>query len=118
MSNLYLKKKLYIPIYDVQLWVVVCDDISEEREKMQNILGNCNKDQLLTFTGLCSSSIDKVALFFDKKHIDITNISHEVFHATNRIMEWTRVNFDDEQGALLCGYLMGLVYPLVIEFKE
>lgn len=118
-SKCYLKKKLHIPIYDARLWVVVCDDIPEERGKMQGILGKWVAPYGVT--GLCSNNCGYFALFFDKEHIDITNISHEVFHVTHRILEWTRGAFDEdhhEQGALLCGYLMGLVYPLVIEFKE
>jgi hypothetical protein len=106
-----MKIKIKIPIYDALLWLIVVDDIYAERKKMEDIFGPTPTSN---FGALCSYGdfSSHFGLFFKKDTVDISDISHEVFHLTHRILEWTNCPFDidhQEQGALLNSYLMKLV---------
>jgi len=118
--KLYFKKKFYIPIYDSKLWVVVTDSIKHERQAMNKTLGKEEPGfEFHDTTALCSRYYNNYALFFDKQYICINIVAHEVFHLTHRIMEYVSANFDHEhheQGAMLHGYLMDLVYRAVREY--
>lgn len=102
-----------IPMYDCKLRVVVCENIRKERQKPKyDLFGKVELDG--EYDGLCTwSGGHNFAIFLCATAAkDIAIISHEVFHLTHRILEWSSSNFDKdhhEQGALLHGYLMELV---------
>lgn len=102
-----MKKKINLPIYDATIYLIVANDIHKERKKLKHIFGDPPPDY--TYSGLLSwDEAGTFGLFFETKHVDVKTISHEVFHLTHRILDWTASNFDKdhhEQGALLCGYL-------------
>ena len=111
-----LKRRFRIPIYGVDVWIVVSDDIGKVRRSMDHIFGPCDTGGF--FAGLCScSDSGDFALFFRPNRLTYSDIGHEVFHLTHRIMEYYEGNFDSnhhEQGAYLHGYLMDLVCNLVL----
>lgn len=114
-----LKRRFDIPIYKASLWVVVNSDIAAKRKEMESMFGPAPSG---TYNGLCSWEGYNFAVFLDppsSKSIEV--ISHEVFHLTNRMLEWVNSPFNEhlhEQGALLHGYLMKLVTDAINDFYE
>lgn len=108
-----LQKRFTVPIYEADLWIVVTDDMSRARRQFDDLLGPDDCKLAERCDGLlCHSGGQTFALFIARKEITLNLLSHEVFHLTHRILEWTSANFDrdhHEQGALLHGYLMELV---------
>ena len=115
------KKKIIVPIYDADLWLIVTDDIVKDRNKMDHLFGKGliadDYDALCSFSGQ-----NHFALFLKRAPLTLKILSHEVFHLTHRIMDWVSANFDaghHEQGALLHGYLMDTIYrELQVQPKE
>lgn len=104
-----LKKRFTVPIFNACFWVIICDEIGPERQKMQAEFGECPVGD---YTALCSYLDGEVAIFLSRRCILPSIIAHEIFHATHRILEWRECNFDaehHEQGAMLCEYLSELV---------
>ena len=103
-------KQYFIPIFGVKLFLIISKDINKDRKKFENYFGPVQSEN---YDALCShSGGETFALFFTASTIDMRIISHEIFHLTHRILDWVGGNFDKthhEQGALLCGYLTGLV---------
>jgi hypothetical protein len=102
--------KLRVPIYGVDVLLVVSDDIAQERKTMEHVFGPAPDEH--DYDALTSYNGEHFALFFKRKAVSTERIAHEVFHLTHRILEWAGANFDSqhhEQGALLCGYLMATV---------
>ncbi len=122
MGKPYLKKRKVIPIYNAKLWLVVCDNVKDERVKLNRVLGTF--DLIGEFDGLCSSNFNCFALFFEKKRLEkgaLNLVAHECFHLTHRIIEWAGANFDEdnhEHGAILHGYLTDLVHSEVGKFGK
>ena len=109
MKKTHVKTKFTVPIYGVVIWIVVADDINGARRKMDPVFGA--DEDCPTMVGLCShSGGETFGLFFKiGKHLTLRTVSHEVFHLTHRILEWTESRFDEqhhEQGALLYGFLI------------
>jgi hypothetical protein len=116
------KKKFFVPVYNVDLWIVVTDDVKRERTKMQKIFGSFGDKH--EYDGLCSCCYDKFGVFFEKKKLEtrsVNLIAHEVFHLTHFIIEYAGANFDEdnqEHGAILNGYLMDLVYGAISSYSK
>jgi hypothetical protein len=106
-----IKRKIIVPIFDAEVMLVLTNDITGERRKMEHIFGPAPDDH--DYDALTSySGGHRFGLFINRKTISTKIIAHEVFHLTHRILDWVGANFDDkhhEQGALLCGYLMDWV---------
>lgn len=110
-----MKTKLHIPIFDATLWVVVSNDIMRSRKAMRGVLGDCDE---FCCEALCSYRDNHVALFFKRGEVKLKYVSHEVFHATLRILEWTESVYDaghHEPAALLNAYLMDRVMETLKE---
>lgn len=80
---------------------------------MDGVFGELDGD-IYDWDALCCRSRGHTfGLFFNRKALCMEKLAHEVFHLTHRILEWASCNFDPnhhEQGALLHGYLMDLVW--------
>ena len=110
-----MKRKINIPIYDAVLYIVVSDNIHEERGNMVDLFGEAPKED---YIGCCSyNDSGEYALFFDTMEISHKTIAHEIFHLTHRITEWRYGSFCEkyhEVFADLCGYLTEQVYNILI----
>lgn len=110
-----MKRKINIPIYDVDLYIIVSDNIYEERENLANIFGEPPEKD---YIGCCSyNDSGEYALFFDVHQITHKIIAHEIFHLTHRITERRYGDFCEkyhEVFADLCGYLTEQVYNIFI----
>lgn len=109
----HLRKRVRIPIYGANLWIVVTDSIGWERAKMKHIFGPSAPSEFSGSSGLCIWHSNNFAIILDKEDLNIEVLSHEVYHLTNGILSWSGahiVNNNDEHGAILHGYLMDLVY--------
>lgn len=101
-------KKLSIPIFNVVVYIVICDNIYKERNKKQwvDMFGNLLYDDI---GALCSyNHKGKFGLFFTFDNLFTRVITHEVFHLTHRILEYINSPFCKELhevGAQLNGYL-------------
>lgn len=107
-----IKRKISVPIYDAVVWIIARDGIAKERKKWEHLFGPGPDGH--EYDALCSHSGGHTfGLFFERRCISIKIISHEVFHLTHRMMDWAGANFDSnhhEQGALLHGYLMDVIF--------
>src|SRR5690606_31309315 len=66
-----------------------------------------------SFAGLVSRENDRCAIFIDRQYVNHRTISHELFHATHRILDNLPHEFSPnghEPFAYLNGYLAELVY--------
>lgn len=113
------KKREYVPIFGVWLWIVIADDVAGERQRLVSVFGECPDKP---YFALCTYSGDGVfGIFLPRRELDEETIAHETFHATHRILEWTGCNFDEkhhEQGAMLCGFLSALVRKAIAADKK
>lgn len=101
-------RHFYVPIYGVNVFVIVSDDIAKERDskKWVDIFGEF--PDAGEYWALCARAGNKFGVFFTPKCLTSKVVAHEVFHLTHRIMEWTGEPFDStkhEQGAALHEYL-------------
>lgn len=100
-----LKKKIVVPIYDADVWIVVDKDLKAARKKFEHLFGPTDGE----VDGLCCRSGQGVfGLFFKPSTCTREVMSHEIFHLTHRILEWASIKWKPshhETGALLCGYL-------------
>lgn len=112
------KIRIDVPIYEAVVWLVVDSDIVAERKKMEHWFGPF---QDLGHVAICSyASTDNFALFFTPPALEINIISHEVFHLTHRILDFTGVQFDrhnHEAAAHLHGWLMDAVITTLKKSK-
>ena len=108
MKKAYVRK-VDVPIYNANVFVIVADDITVERLRPRWVrlfgdapTGDCN--------ALCSRGGSyNFGLFFNSDATALRVVAHEVFHLTHRIMEWKGEPFDEskhEQGASLNEFLM------------
>src|SRR5665648_713780 len=104
-----MKTRLRIPIYDVTLWVVVCDNIARERVKLSGRFGKCTDDDVGDPGALCAFRAGYIGIFFRNGHIGINQVAHECYHVSSRILEWCDIpvsNENQETAAYLNGYLL------------
>lgn len=111
------KKKSTVPIFGALLWIVICDSICKELKGFEPTFGKDRDDTEYHALHCYSLESGEFGIFLNRKAaLDITDWSHEVFHATHRILQWASCNFDNdhhEQGALLNGYLNKLVQQAI-----
>lgn len=105
-----MKTTINVPIYNATVYLIISDDVFKERKKMDKVFGSAQADDFEALT----SSADGVLVFglFFRKNVSMSTVAHEVFHLTHRILEWTNCYFsvdEQEQAALLNGYLMDIV---------
>lgn len=105
-----------IPIYDHRLWIGVADNIDDLHNKFEWAFGKNEGGQIACL----SFHRSKFGLFFERKEICHDVIAHEVWHATNRMMEQIGHYVSggpNEPHTFLCGYLTGLVYQDLAGWK-
>jgi hypothetical protein len=106
-----LKKKLYIPIYNVELTLIVNRNIFKARKKMERVFGPAPTEN--NYNGLCSYDGYQFGIFLTPtSSMNPATVAHELFHVTHRILDYKGANFDashHEPAALLNGYLSNLV---------
>lgn len=100
-------RKIHVPIYEVNVFVVVADDLRVERKRKKwvSLFGQMDDSD---FWALCSRGPKGFGLFFKKDFLISKIVAHEVFHLTHRIMERVGDPFDSskhEQGAGLYEWL-------------
>ncbi len=112
-----MKKKLYIPIYGVTVWIVLTKNITVELTKWKSILGAGAEPMGRECAGLCcQSGGGTFALFFEFTELTMEVVAHETFHLTHMILQWQGIDFDvqnSEDGALLHGYLLSAIWKLL-----
>jgi hypothetical protein len=111
-------RKLYIPIYDVDVWVVVDKTIDDARNKLSKVFDRSKDEGTYDqHNGLCISQGTNFGLCFSEQSSkNACIVSHEVFHLTHRILEYHMVNFDSENhepAAILNGYLSARIHGIL-----
>ena len=102
-----------VPVYGAKVWLISTKTVRDELLKARwvNLFGAPPDDD--SYSGWCLwNRRSTFALVFDRREISLELVSHEVFHLTHRILEWSSSNFDEEhheQGAMLHGFLMARV---------
>lgn len=116
---IFYKNKIKIPIYDVFVWIVLCDNVLKARKEFNKQFGiiddefDANSDEDI-YEGMCSFNFltGCFGLFLRRKRSTFNTISHEIFHLTHRILQHIGYNFDNshsEGAAMLNGYLTQLI---------
>ncbi len=102
-----------IPIYDVQLEIVVASNVEKARIQPKRVK-RLGKSEGGDWLGLWANNGRLCSLFLLRGSITHKLIAHELIHAVHGIMTINSVNFgpkwDHETPALLSEYLAGLVY--------
>ena len=109
-KKIFKRKKIHVPIYDVDLVVVVTDDIPAAYKREFGVQIDDLHAACLGYSGR------KFGLFFEPKFKRRGIIAHEIFHLTHRILEKCTCNFDaghHEPGAYLCEYLTEKVHAIL-----
>jgi hypothetical protein len=111
-----IKYKRIIPIYNVPLCIVICNSITEALHKYFNDYND------VQYNALCCKRNHNLWLFFDEKYLTNYYIGHEVFHATNKILEHIGYEYskieNDEFVAYLNGYILDCVMKIIKKFKN
>lgn len=113
------KRRLVVPIYDAEVWVVVADDIAAERRKWEPVFGPAPAGH--DYDALCSYDAGPTFALFFRRSVTLPTVAHEVFHLTHRILEWVQAGFDPdhhEPGAYLHGFLMDEVCRAVLKMID
>lgn len=117
--------KCFIPIYEVDFEIVVCDDIPKSRNTKAR-LKYLNGEFEGACRGLCSHHFTNrgrlyMTLFFQSSAINHNLIAHEVRHAVDDILHRRGVNADPahcfETTACLSGHISELVYSSLRKWK-
>lgn len=99
-----------VPIYRATVWLVSTKKVRDElcKSRWTCLFGDPPEHD--GYSGWCLwNHRSTFALVFDRQDVCLELVSHEVFHLTHRILEWSSSNFDEEhheQGAMLHGFLM------------
>lgn len=121
MSNIRIKKRRIVPIYDAVVWLVVADDLHRERVKMNHIFGEFDYAEFSYSALMSYDEAGTFGLFFETKSLDHNRIGHEVFHLTHRILDWVGTNFDSkhhEHAAVLHGFLLSWVMNETKKYRK
>jgi hypothetical protein len=104
-------KKFEIPIYDVVFYLSISDNIFDAHVKLKKYFGDPPQYE---YIGLCVRNGSKFALFLQRNFLTVNVLAHEVFHLTNRILEYTdpesEAEYPHEHGSMLHGYLFNLIW--------
>ncbi len=115
------RKNFKIPIYNVWVDVLVCKSIPEEREKYNSVFRKVNIGPGVVAHFSVSDTGAIMAIFFKRSALTHDNISHEVFHATMRVLADKGENVTikhDEPAAYLCGFITHHIYLCLKKMKE
>ena len=105
IKNPPLKKHVDIPIYPVRLYLIVSNDIVAERVKMSDVFGPISVGCQRYVDTLCSYLGNNVGLFFTPNTIPGV-VAHEIYHITNRIMEFIGCRHSHEYSEEAYAYLL------------
>lgn len=115
-NKVYILKKIVVPIYNVDLYVVETNNIGYaiKRKDMRKAFGNIKGAE--GAGALAIYNRRNFAVCFERGYVCLEPVSHEVLHITHRILDWTSSNFDNEhheQACMLHGYLMKKVAKIL-----
>ncbi len=117
MKKKTLSKFHKLPIYDVDLEVIVTDNIvaAHNTPKRKARLGGREfKDDKNLTAGLCCDHRFNIGIFLSYDNMDNEVINHELMHGVQAVLGIHQVGMgskhDQETPALLMGYLSKLVY--------
>lgn len=113
-----VKVKIDVPIYNLELWVIIDNEAGVRREEMSQKFG---APTLQDWAALCSYGSEGVGLFFYPDRLNRGLVAHEVFHATAMILRLAGVKFDGdnhEAHAYLCGWVTDEVYAVIDKAGE
>jgi hypothetical protein len=107
-----IRKNVTIPIYNIKVCFVICEDINNERDKNKDLLD----DEPANYCGLVTYEGSKFGLFIEYEYLSHGIIAHEIYHLTRRICSYNNCDYDvnhHEHEALLCEYLTKKFYNIV-----
>lgn len=104
---------IYLNIYDIKIKILLFETIEEMTDKYSKLLEKYNIEQTddNEFEGAIVENIcgDRmIYILLCKPYLSYSTITHECYHATNRILAKSGVELnleDDENHALLNGFL-------------
>ena len=113
-------KKIYFPVYDYTVQIVVGDDPIKSAEKR-----HINCDEISGGAGKCVLAITAcpkkdhpVCAMFLRRTISAGGIAHECWHSINKMCTWTGMTLDDENVGYHLGYLVQHVYDFITSLNK
>ena len=120
MPKRCLKRLLVVPIYDVEVMIVVSDTVAEHVEAAKKHLGgNYGEGDFGTASSMFKDH--RFASFFLRSKLTHGHIAHELFHNTIRILNYCGVKLkkdNHEAQAYLNDYLHRRLYQMLAAHKE
>ncbi len=86
MAKKFVKKKIKIPIYDANLWVVVHDDLEKGIAMLPRCLDIDATEDDKDVQAICYSDFPHYGIAFDYNSLSPGIIHHEVAHVVRDIM--------------------------------
>lgn len=105
-GNILFQRRLYVPIYNVCLWLVVARDAALAYRKSKRFP---NTDEPSGHAVCCWNGKGEFGIFFPA-HVVIDDVAHEIKHAADEIMRHIGGQATSEPGAYLVGYLTEWVH--------
>jgi len=113
MKKASKKYFLSLPIFPVDIYLIVTEDIVSERIKMRDTFGPLSSDAQSTAYSLCAFDNGNIGLFINFG-TDHGVIAHEIYHLTNRVMEYIGCQhshkYSEEAYAYLLQWITNWVY--------
>lgn len=113
-----IKFKTKIPIYDLDLFLILTEDIRTSAELLN--IDNLDSFHFEHVLGLSVVKELQFFLFLDKNSITHKTIAHEIFHLTHYIMEALENRYSNrgsEAYSYLAGWLADFVYKKLKKIK-
>lgn len=108
-----VNQRFSVPLYSASVHVVVASDYKSLFKAMPKLFKENDEED---FQAMMLANGNSYGLAFIKEFTTATNVSHEVFHLTHRIMDNQGVRFEidcHEAFAILHGHLFDKVWKIV-----
>lgn len=115
-----MKKVIAIPIYDVNVHIVIGHDPNKELDSLPFDVEDLPRGPALNGMTLWESGAD-YCVIYNTRYFNIEVFTHEIFHLTHRILERARINLthdSSEPFAYLSGYLAKAIWPFVKKYVK
>lgn len=131
MKDKYFEIEIKIPIYNVCVHLIIEPDLYNV---YKNIMQNCKEHKRLcskrevsklygtTINSFLNEGVVYILIKSEKDDkISLCTLTHEIFHATNRIMElngYSKKRSDEEAFAMLNGFLNSMIIERLLSLNK
>lgn len=109
-KNIRAREHTTVPIYDLDLWLIVAKDAVAARKTFDPLLGVYDGGD---FRALACYNDFRFAIFFHAHSVDHAIVSHEIMHVATRMLDFVGQDFhphNHECYTYLTGWITAWVY--------